>query len=77
MSKRITVYLPDDVATRVEQAPNASAYVTNALRGAMRQEEIAAALNRAGIEVTPEGLAAMRERYEAGRRKLAGRSESA
>ncbi|MEJ3748759.1 hypothetical protein WEI85_36465 [Actinomycetes bacterium KLBMP 9797] len=75
MGKRITVYLPDDVAARVEQAPNASAFIASAVRGATRREETARALAEAGITVTPEGMAAMRERYEAGKRKLAQRKD--
>jgi predicted transcriptional regulator len=74
MSKRITVYLPDDVAARVEQAPNASAFVTGAVRSAIHREETQRALAEAGITVTPEGVSAMRERYEAGKRKLASRN---
>jgi hypothetical protein len=73
MSKRITVYLPDDVAARVEQSPNASAFIAGAVRSTIRREETERALSEAGIEVTPEGIAAMRERYEAGKRRLAGR----
>jgi predicted transcriptional regulator len=77
MSKRITVYLPDDVAERLEQSPNASAFVASAVRSAIRREETDRALIHAGIEVTPEGMAAMRERYEAGKRKLADRGRAA
>ncbi len=71
MSKRITVYLPDDVAARVEQSSNASAFIANAVRSAIRREETERALREAGIDVTAEGVAAMRQRYEAGKRKLA------
>jgi hypothetical protein len=77
MSKRITVYLPDDVAARVEQAPNASAFVANAVRDAIRREAVRETLAAAGITVTAEGVAAMRERYEAGKRRLAHRERSA
>jgi predicted transcriptional regulator len=76
MSKRITVYLPDDVAARVEQTANASAFVASALRSAIRREETQRALSEAGIEVTAEGVAAMRERYEAGKRSLARRKQA-
>ncbi len=75
MSKRITVYLPDDVAARVEQSSNASAFIASAVRSAIRREETERALTEARIEVTPEGVAAMRERYEAGKRKLATRGK--
>lgn len=77
MSKRITVYLPDDVAERVDRSPNASAFIAAAVRGTMRREATEEALREAGIEVTPEGVAAMRERYEAGKRKLANRRRAA
>jgi predicted transcriptional regulator len=77
MSKRITVYLPDDVAARVEQSSNASAFITSAVRSAIRREEMQRALSEAGINVTPEGVAAMRERYEAGKRKLSTRRQVA
>jgi hypothetical protein len=71
MSERITVYLPDDVAARVQQAPNASAFIAGAVRSVIRREATEAALRAAGIEVTAEGVAAMREKYEAGKRWLA------
>ncbi|MFS8480206.1 MAG: hypothetical protein FWJ93_14845 [Micromonosporaceae bacterium] len=73
MSKRITVYLPEDVAARVEQEPNASAFVASAVRSVINREKTQRALDQAGIEVTAEGIAAMRERYEAGKRRLASR----
>jgi len=47
------------------------------VRSAIRREEAQRALEAAGITVTPEGVAAMRERYEAGRRKLAKRKPAA
>jgi Arc/MetJ-type ribon-helix-helix transcriptional regulator len=70
MSKRVTVYLPDDVVARVEEAPNASAFIASAVRATMRRESTQSVLEAAGITVTAEGLAAMRERYEAGKRRL-------
>jgi hypothetical protein len=76
-SKRITVYLPDDVAARVERSSNASAFITSAVRSAILREETQRALSEAGINVTPEGVAAMRERYEAGKRKLSSRRQVA
>jgi hypothetical protein len=44
MSKRVTVNLPDDVADRLGQEPNASAYVTAALRREIDRERGLAAL---------------------------------
>jgi Arc/MetJ-type ribon-helix-helix transcriptional regulator len=51
MSKRVTVNLPDDVAERLGQESNASAYVTAALRREIDRER---------------GLAALAEHFGAG-----------
>jgi hypothetical protein len=47
------------------------------VRDAIRREAMADALAAAGITVTAQGVAAMRERYEAGKRRLAHRDRSA
>ncbi len=44
MTKRVTISLPDDVAGRLEQEPNASAYVTTALRRQIDRETALAEL---------------------------------
>lgn len=62
MTKRITVSLPDHVAERLDQEPNASAYVTEAIEGKMRGERVRQQLADAGVQVTDEGLARTRQR---------------
>jgi predicted transcriptional regulator len=62
MSKRVTVNLPDDVAERLGQEPNASAYVTDALRERIEREQTRALLAEHGLPVTAEGVARARER---------------
>jgi hypothetical protein len=62
MSKRVTVNLPDDVADRLGREPNASAYVTEALRERMEREQTRALLTDHGIPVTREGVAQARQR---------------
>jgi hypothetical protein len=60
MTQRVTVSLPDDVAARLEQERNASAYVTEALRERIVREQTMALLAAHGFEVTEEGKARAR-----------------
>ena len=52
--------LPDDVAARLEQERNASAYVTEALRERIVREQTMVLLAAHGFEVTEEGKARAR-----------------
>ncbi|MFG1955419.1 hypothetical protein [Micromonospora sp. NPDC048830] len=53
MTKRVTVSLPDDVAAYLDQEPNASAAVADALRARMDRASATVEMLRAvGIEVT-------------------------
>jgi hypothetical protein len=70
MTQRVTVSLPDDVAERLEQEPNASAYVTAALREQMDREEVRSTLAEHGIHVTDDGLSRARTRIDAARAKM-------
>ena len=81
MTKRITVSLPDDVAARLEQERNASAYVTEALQARIDRETTAALLADHGFAITAEGkararaeLAEARERWTPQRRADARRA---
>jgi hypothetical protein len=61
MTKRITVSLPDDVAAYLEGKENASATVTEALRGHMNRAAVTEAmLKAAGFNITEEGKARWR-----------------
>ncbi len=69
MSKRVTVNLPDDVAERLGHEPNASAYVTEALRERIDREQTRTLLAEHGFPpITDEGIARARERRQAATR---------
>jgi hypothetical protein len=58
MTRRITVSLPDDVAEYLDQHPNTSAAVTEAVRAHMHQAATTRAmLQSAGFNITDEGMA--------------------
>jgi hypothetical protein len=66
MSRRVTVNLPDDVADRLNLEPNASAYVTTAVRERMEREDTRRLLADHGFPpVTGDGLTRARERRQA------------
>ena len=69
MSKRVTVNLPADVADRLSREPNASAYVTAALRERIEREQTRSLLIEHGFPpVGDEGIARARERRRAATR---------
>lgn len=64
-SQKKSFSLPPDVANHLAAEPNASAYVTEAIRTRMRTEQVAAALADRGITVTQGGVAAAAARRAA------------
>jgi metal-responsive CopG/Arc/MetJ family transcriptional regulator len=70
MTRRITISLPDDVADRLDEAPNASAFIASAVRHTVRGEQTAGMLASAGIEVTEEGRERARQRLREARERL-------
>ncbi len=62
MTKRLTVSLPDHLAARLDQEPNVSAFVAEAIEGKMRGERVRQQLADAGIELTEAGSARTRQR---------------
>lgn len=70
MSKRVTVNVPDDVAERLSQEGNVSAFVTDAVRARMRYEASRELMEAAGFRFTDEGLAAARQRLRDGRSRM-------
>lgn len=60
MTQRVTVSLPDDVAQRLDQEPNASAFVTEAIRQRMVREQGRQMLIDQGFNITDEGVARAR-----------------
>jgi hypothetical protein len=64
MTRKITVSLPDDIAERLEQEKNVSAFVADSIRRRMEAEHTRRVLVELGFELSPEGTAAARARYE-------------
>lgn len=63
--KKLSISVPQDVADTLSGQPNASAYVTEAVRDRMRLDGLRAELAEAGIQVTEQGLADARARRAA------------
>lgn len=56
MTVKISISLPDDLAERLSQEPNASAYVADALRHRMSVERTHELLRRSGYDLTDEDV---------------------
>ena len=65
MTRKIAISVPDDVAERLEQEPNVSAYITEAVRRRMAGEQVRRVLAEAGRPVTEEGVARAHARMQA------------
>jgi len=65
MTKKLAVSVPDDVAERLSQEPNVSAYVTDAVRRRMAGEKSLEMLRGLGFDLSPEKMAEAREEYRA------------
>jgi post-segregation antitoxin (ccd killing protein) len=70
--RKLSISVPPDVAARLDQEANVSAFVTDTLRARIRREEYDAILAERGMTLTPEGLARAAER-----RLAAGQPSSA
>jgi hypothetical protein len=64
MTRKLTISLPDDVATDLDNVGNVSAYVAEALRSYRRGRQVRDLLARQGVVVTDEGVARMRKRLQ-------------
>jgi predicted transcriptional regulator len=69
MTQRVTISLPDDVAERLSQERNASAYVAEALRDRIEREQTGALLADHGFDVTDAGRSRARDRLSEARRR--------
>jgi hypothetical protein len=65
MTKKIAISLPDDIAERVAQEDNASAFIADAIRRRMNADETKAALRDLGFALTDEGLAEAGAEFDA------------
>jgi post-segregation antitoxin (ccd killing protein) len=71
MSKRVTVNVPDDVAERLGEVSNVSAYVTEAVRSEMAREETRRLLAEHGFPpISEEGLARARAKLDEVRSRM-------
>lgn len=57
MTRKIAISVPDDVAERLAEEPNVSAYITEAVRGRMDSERAREFLTAIGFDITDEGIA--------------------
>ncbi|MBG6100148.1 MULTISPECIES: hypothetical protein [Micromonospora] len=62
MTKKIAISVPDDVAERLAEESNVSAFITDSVRQRMAGERTRRTLRQVGFQLTDEGLA------EAGRK---------
>jgi hypothetical protein len=74
MTRRITITLPDEIAERLDIEPNASAFVTEALRERIRIERTWAALRSAGYVPSEESRARGRRRLDDARARVTAES---
>lgn len=65
MTRKIAISVPDDVAERLEQETNVSAYVTEAVRRRIAGEQVRRTLAQAGRPVTEEGVARAKAQMDA------------
>ncbi|MBQ0993727.1 hypothetical protein PSH03_006283 [Micromonospora sp. PSH03] len=57
MTKKIAISVPDDVAERLAEESNVSAFITDSVRQRMAGERTRRALRQVGFRLTDEGLA--------------------
>ncbi|MEU4792911.1 hypothetical protein ACFWRG_22020 [Micromonospora tulbaghiae] len=57
MTKKIAISVPDDVAERLAQEPNVSAFVTESVRQRMAGEHTRHTLRQVGFRLSDGGLA--------------------
>jgi hypothetical protein len=71
MTRKITISVPDDVAARLDQVDNVSAYFTALARRDLRRETGLRQLSEAGFELSPDGMDRARDRLRAAAARLA------
>jgi hypothetical protein len=63
MTRKLSISLPDDVAERLDQVDNVSAYIADAIRMKSRREAVLQMLRDHGYEFTEEQIATARMRW--------------
>jgi Arc/MetJ-type ribon-helix-helix transcriptional regulator len=79
MTRKLSISLPDDIAEQLDHVENASAYIAEAIRLCRSRERTREMLERHGVHVTDDGVAAMGDRLRAlrERRRQGGGEERA
>ncbi|TDC42625.1 hypothetical protein [Micromonospora sp. KC213] len=57
MTRKIAISVPDDVAERLAEEPNVSAFITESVRQRMAGERTRRALRQAGFRLSEDGVA--------------------
>ena len=70
MTKKITISVPDDIAARLEEERNVSAFVADAVRVRMEAEYTRRVLTQLGFDLSDEGMAGARAKLEAARAQI-------
>lgn len=70
MTQRVTVSLPDEIAARLQEERNASAYVTEAIRDRIAREQTARLLAEQGFTSSPDGRERARRRLAEARERM-------
>jgi hypothetical protein len=65
MTRKLAISVPDDVAARLDQESNVSAFITESIRRRMVGEQTRHALAAAGRPVSEEGVARAKARLDA------------
>ncbi|MEU4474231.1 hypothetical protein [Micromonospora sp. NPDC023888] len=70
MTKKIAISVPDDVAERLAEESNVSAFITDSVRQRMAGERTRRALRQVGFQLTDEGLAEAGRKLDEARAKI-------
>jgi hypothetical protein len=65
MTRKLAISVPDDVAARLDQESNVSAFITESIRRRMAGEQTRQVLAAAGRPVSEEGVARAKARLDA------------
>lgn len=70
VTKKITISVPDDIAERLQEERNVSAFIADAVRVRMEAEHTRRVLTQLGFDLSDEGMAEARAKLEAARAQI-------
>ncbi|WP_433687004.1 hypothetical protein ACQP0I_25475 [Micromonospora carbonacea] len=70
MTKKIAISVPDDVAERLAEEPNVSAFITESVRQRMAGERTRRTLRQVGFRLTEAGLTEAGQRLDEAQAKI-------